>query len=545
MDQQTKIGFNAVDNGVSSFMKKIQTESKAMFADYMKEAQKQTNNSKEQLKIIEQQIKALERKTKLERDVSIIQQQRIKENATLYSMDYWKADARLDDLRRSKSETSVVLGSLKDMLSDLKGKEDKPSAVNAKQIFAAILSAGIVKDLFSTIRQMPGARSEFDLIPAAGSLTGAGLGAALGLFMSPGTTQVGKEIGGFVGSAYTRHLLESEKYLGAALKVKGLTGQASQAGDLSTLGLDRVAGAQLEESIVNAIAKGTSAQQIKNIAALSKSIDIGTITSFLATGRMGVNANEMFLNRLGDYGISRPQRGVAAQNITQLLQLMGQTTLTPNISDAASMVIQGNQIGGPFSAQDPRSIGFLSQIQSNLVNPKGAFAQAMSFKALRALNPNASIVQLLKMRQQGGPEYERAILNDIASMTGSSDFATLLYSGNFGTGNIAADELRLRNRDKINRQARYFGPGGEEELYNEGAGLTSNIAQSQAAVTNAFITSFTSGINELAVRFTDRMSQAVDQFVETKLKKVFTGVDANINNSPYHKPQSRGASGSY
>jgi len=42
MDKQTKISFGAIDNGVSSFMKKVQQESKVMHSQFTEEAIKQT-----------------------------------------------------------------------------------------------------------------------------------------------------------------------------------------------------------------------------------------------------------------------------------------------------------------------------------------------------------------------------------------------------------------------------------------------------------------------------------------------------------------------
>jgi hypothetical protein len=238
-------------------------------------------------------------------------------------------------------------------------------------------------------------------------------------------------------------------------------------------------------------------------------------------------------------GIDRSQLGSAVQSLTQLLQVMGQSTLNPSNIMALQQIIESNRIGGPFSVSDPRSIGYLSTIQGNLVDPKTAFAQALSYKVLREQNPELGVVDLLKKRQEGGVLYERGILEEYSRMSGSKDFGTLAYSQAFGTGNLAADELRLREKDKlgaggfyqttIGKQSTEAGMG-MDELYKVAGRVTTTLQQAQADVQNAFVVGFTDGIDKLAERFTDRMSEAVDKWVIDKLTPSLNNAGNQNNN---------------
>lgn len=68
MAEDKKISFSAVDNGVSNFMKRMQQDTKALYSEFAAEARKQSSSQKEQLKLIEAQIKALEKANQLERE---------------------------------------------------------------------------------------------------------------------------------------------------------------------------------------------------------------------------------------------------------------------------------------------------------------------------------------------------------------------------------------------------------------------------------------------------------------------------------------------
>jgi hypothetical protein len=523
---EKKIKFTA-EESITPFMKKLLNDQKNLYAEFSKNAKSQTDNQKEQLKLIENQIKALERKSRLEKEIMRDQVRALREFGG--EKEQIKADQLENQLRdRRYSDKNAILG-LKDRLQDDRdGLPKQPSA--SSSMFTGTLMAGIVKDILHSLGRTVGAKTEFDLITPFASSSGAAFGAGVGAltgWLSPGApaaiTQAGKELGGFVGAGQTRHLMAREEATAGSARVRGLVGGAF-ASDLSRFGLDRGAGSQLEESIVRAIQKGTTAEQVRNIAAISKAytIDSNSITQYLSTGRMGSYANENNLLQLRKaLNLNGAQFGSAIQNVSGLMSLMGQTTLAPSSRDALNKTFENNNIGGPFSSGDPRSMGFLSTIHNNLVSPQSPFAQALSYQVLREQNPNASLLDIMKSRQAGGNAYEGGILRKMGSLTGDSDLNTLMYSSIFGTGNVAVDEKRLANRNQIGFNWSMFNnkdmtEGQKQQLYGQASSMTTTLQQSTAEVTNAFVIGFTEGIGKLAENFTDMMGKAIEDFAKDK-----------------------------
>ncbi len=567
-DQNTRIRFEATGN-LTDFMKKLQQDGKTLYESFSKEAANQSKNQKEQFRLIRDQINALKEQLKVEKELTKERLNRAKrsyEGSTdptteaFFKKRVDQEQAKLNDIVEQQRASRDAAKKLSDEKQDSNKKPEKRESV-----INSVLMAGLIRDIFSLIKSTASAQTEFDLITpfatSAGAATGMLLGAPLG-YLSPGlpgaVSTAGKELGGFAGAGYTRHLMAQEQSFAAANRVGALTGRGAQAPDLARFGQDKIASLQLEESIVRAIQRGTTAEQVKNVAAISRafSIDQPIITGFLGAGRMGGKVNEGAITGLMAQGIDRSKLGEATQGLTQLLQMMGQTTLAPSTIEAIQKLAESNKIGGPFSVGDPRSISYLEKIQSNLVDPKTAFAQALSYKVLREQHPDVGVVELLKKRQEGGVLYERGILEEYSKMSGSSDFATLAYSGAFGTGNLAADELRLKNKnkigaydpltdshiqDKMGTSSNKVGMG-MTDLYKEAERFTTTLQQGQAQVANAFIVSFTEGIDTLADRFTDRMSEAIDEWVKSRLSPSLNNVQQQQQrNSKGHTPAKRGS----
>lgn len=542
MQEEKKISFSAQDNGLSSFMKRMQQDSRQLFNDFAKEAKKQSDSSKDQLRIIEAQIKALKEQNRLEQEQSriILDRKRasgsIGDNSFTSSLSQAKEDSRVN-----KMQVSV----LNQMLAEMKGNQREPEnrPMTSGHVVGAVLTAGIIRDILGGLKTMTGAGSGFDLISPAATSAGTAAGALAGSwtgYLSPGLpasiTQAGRELGSFAGAGYTRHLMTREQHESASLRVSGLTGQSGQAGDLSQFGIDKIKGSGLEESIVRAIGRGTTAQQIKNIAAITKaySIESGTMTGYLGLGRMGSDVSEENIAEFFAQGIDRSRLGDAFQSVTTLMQLMGSSTLSPNRIDAMQQISEYNSLGGPFSVGDPRSAGLISTVHSNLTAPKSAFGQAMSYAAIRQMNPNMSVLELEKARQAGGSLYNRTMMEGFSGL-GNEDIATMMFARESGLGgNMAAAELLFKGRGNIaagGNQYRSLTGDQTSDLYREAGDMTSMIDKSTAQVTNAFITGFTEGIAKLATNFTDIMTREIEIWVAEKSDSIKAAFDVNSKDS--------------
>ncbi len=74
------IVFNAVDNGVFQTMSNLDKKSQELFKSMVETAQKSASSSKEQTKLINEQIAALERKARLERDETFQSSREVRDN---------------------------------------------------------------------------------------------------------------------------------------------------------------------------------------------------------------------------------------------------------------------------------------------------------------------------------------------------------------------------------------------------------------------------------------------------------------------------------
>lgn len=496
MTKEKKISFD-VD------IDKIKIETRQLFNDLSKEAQSQARDRKEQLKIIQEQIRALKDQNRLEREQSMIVLERRRAAGDL---SYSQYKSQLSSIREDSGINRIQITLLEQMLHELKAQrvdddekeqtQQKTPSIGA-QVFKGVVAAELLKELGRGISQMSGARNEFDLIT---SLPWAGP------FLAP----------------VRRSWELREQLYGAQARIRGRGGSPSGVG-LTMLGLDAIETAHMEEGIINALGGRTSGAQVRNVAAISKafSIDPGEINKYLSTGRMGADTNEQQLVGLLAEGVDRSRLTDAIQSAVSLMQLQGQSTLSPDRIDILQKIAEFNRIGGPFSVGDPRAVGLIGGFQQNIANPNDPFSQSLAYSTLRRMDPNASMLDLMIKRQSGGVLYMRNLMEDIAGMGGSEDFQVMQFARVAGmTGNLAAARHLFTNRgrlaaggDQVNRLSQVE----LDDLMKEAISMTPSLERSTAEVTNAFIDSAGKGLLKLGELFSERMIEA--------LSKIFTFAD--------------------
>lgn len=504
-DQEKKITFAADAT-------KLRQESKKIYEDLFSEARKQTTSQKEQQRLVQDQLKVLKEQLKVEQDISRERERRARksyEGATdpateeFFFKKIQDEQRKQDELRGRKQALSQA-----GVESTRQFQDSKTSPNIGGQVFGGIIAAELVKGIMSSIGTLSTAKNEFDLV---------------------GKIPV-------VGTALQRSWELREQLYGARARNRAFTGSSVIAPNMTNFGLDRIESAGVQEGIIKAIGGQTTKEQIKNVAAISKAfnIDQGAINQFLGTGRMGSEVNEGQIVTLLREGIDRSKLVDATQNMTQLLQVIGQSTLSPSMIDARQKVVEFNSVGGPFSVGDPRSAGLIGGISQQLANPGDAFGQALSYSVLRKQNPNMSMLDLIIQRQKGEQSYIGDVMRDIAGMGGSEDFQVMQFAKVVGlTGNIASARHLFRNRGKIGVGGEFasgIGTDLQAQLYKEASDATTSIEKSTAAVTNAFIDDFAKGWEKLIEKFGDKvedeLSTAVEEvadFLEEKLQDAVVG----------------------
>jgi hypothetical protein len=544
--EEKKIGFSAQDNGVSSFVKRLQQDTKQLFSEFAKEAEKQSKNQKEQLKLIEQQIAALERQNKLEREQNKLILERKRAAGQIGDKAYNKASAGMaEDLAVSRLQLNI----LKDLAQNLKDRSNKPGQPDEDEkpkesMFNAVLGASIFRDLVGLIRQVPNAKMDTDLISPFSSMVGGGIGAGVGLlagYNAAAGATVGKELGGFIGDALTRHINENLTYEISAKRARSRTGLSrSVAYDMSSIGMDWSESANFEELFATSRGAAGSADDLLRMARAGKAynLDRGMIAGYEGlVGRMGgsqgdsegiaVNESRIITEAL-KRGIDQSALPDMFKSMTSLMTVMGSSRRGAADTDALQMILEFNKMG--FDLRDPRTMGIMSQVHSGITNPSTAFGQALSYSILREKNPNASYLDLLIQRQQGGSDYLSSYMSRVSEMFGGNEeLATSMVAKEFGlTGNYAAARDLVRGRGSINSLTGTELAGGNYEgIARLAEMMTPDMEQTQARITNAFIMGATDGIQEIAVRFKDRMTQMIDAMMDEQMAKLKRAIGIN------------------
>lgn len=525
MQEERKISFGAQDTGIGSFIKKMQADTKAMFADYMKEAQKQTANAKEQLRIVEQQIKALREQNKLEQEQSRIILERRRSTGQVSDRQYTSALSQIREDGSINKYQTLVLKELLDHLKDRQPMDDQPRQGSiAGQVFTGVIGAEIVKAIANTFRQVQTSKNEFEMVSS----------------LIP-----------YVGAGYGRHLTAREEYFGAEYRVAGLTGQGGQTGRMSDIGMDLIESTRFEESLIRSIGRATTADEIRRTAVMMKaySVDQGTALQYAGLQRMGgagLSGTRILEDAL-KRGLDRSLTSDYLKNVIQLTTTMAQTSLTGNQewdqNRATQMLLEFNKIGGPFAIRDPRSAGLISGIQQDIANPQSAFAQALSYAALRQTSPDKSFVDLMIERQKGGTGLLGQQLSILSQSGLSEDLLTMMMPTIIPSlrGNLAASRQLVRGRgvlgslagETISADTDYQG------IDQRAQALTSRIEQGTAEVTDAFIEGMTSGMLTLKDRFVDLMGLSFDEIADQAKKKfidMFISIDSSMPSGGTYYP---------
>lgn len=514
MTEEKKISFSGQDNGVGNLIKRIQQDSKTLYTDLLKEAQKQTSSQKDQLKIIESQIKALERQNRLEKEQNQLMLERKRLSGTIGSGDY---AIGISEIREQALVQRIHDSMLRDRLEGSKSSvfpEEEKSQSVAGQVFLGVMAAEITKALVGIFRQVQTSRNEFEMVSAI-----------------PG-----------IGPGYARHLTAREEYFGASYRVRGLTGERSQAPSMSHIGMDLIESTRFEESLARAIGRSVTSMEVGGTAATAKaySIDQQSLLQFGGLQRMGSSnlPAAKFLEDAIARGMDRSLTSDFVKNLTSLTTTMAQSGLKARDIDAAQMLLEFNKIGGPFSIRDPRSLGLISGIQGDIANPQSSFAQALSYATLREQNPAMSFLQLMIKRQEGGVSLLGGQLNALGKMGLSEEMQTFMTASTLTPslrGNLAASQALVKGKGVFGSlYGQDVGAGFDMSFATtdkKAQELTSRIERGSAEVTDAFIEGMIPGMTTLALRFKDLMGisiESISQEFGKKMIDVLQSIDTHM-----------------
>lgn len=554
MEEEKRIKFSAEGNGLFNFIKQakasfegLQREGKNLADMLAAQAKAEGLAGKEAFRFTQDILKGMKEQLKIQKELTKekLEQNKLWQDELVGNNNKWAQEERRKaeiEGRRLNDQMTLLdeRGKSISQAGTISSRNQQDSTPSRQSFFNDMIKSGLFRDMMGALRQTVSASTGLDLLPTMfgatgsvmGGMTGAGIDALVGakvlgsglgdIHASTVLSALGKDLANTAGQGIVRHITEKEKYEAAAYGVMGLTGGPSRAGNLSMYGIDRTGGANLEQSIVRAIGVVTTQDQIRNVAAIGKfgNIDQASILGLMRTSRMGGNYNEKDIIQMYAEGMNRSQLNEGTQKLTSILQHQSQYLGELKNTNAISRIQIGDRLGGPFSTIDPRSaeleVGYMSRLQK----PSGSFEQAISFAALQKAFPGRSLLEYKKLQQAGGVDYERAVLDIYGGMTGNEGLNTMMYSSSgFGLGAIDIDERRLAGRSKFTRGLMLQpGQSGDidqamSQVYSDAEKLTSEMQKNIASVNDAFVVSFTKGINEIAIQFGNRMREQIETFI--------------------------------
>lgn len=496
MSTEKKVIFSGQDN--------VSQKAKQMYSNLLADSKKYGDTLKEQTGYINQQIKALEKKAKLESKEG---RKSFEEQGELYRaaktpQEREKYAGRTAQIRKELEESSATIEVLKSIFQEAKKQSAATDKLEKSQQKFKLSSEDQYKSMQSLARQEfrenkqgvlakikaaeKGGYSNMDVYTAEKvmyqkSLAGdqekpksmfgpvfyatlaAGLvqqiASALGKIIG---TQSGEQglntllggipfVGGILGGASGRTFEEQLAIQSKELELKAKTGKSIRGLSNQTgIGYSTRESLAMTEGLVGAAGNARGANQTGNALLLQRGLGLSTeaitqIVKDLRTTRSSADIMQIASDVLkANPELRRDQTKFAEilQQTSQLTNTLASQTENVDIRKNAGMVGALRSIGGSFADPNLGPQRMLS-INQSLTQPGTEYQKARGFGVLSGLNPGASYFQMLEAQEQGiGKKgYLSGMLNQLKRETGGGENMMLGVNQNLGLGASTSRKL--------------------------------------------------------------------------------------------------------
>lgn len=419
-------------------------------------------------------------------------------------------------------------------------RQDSPQK---RSIISDILGAGLIRDIGGMIPQMIGARDAFDLIPGISSLMGAGTGTVSGLGIEALTlgkvdgavigAEIGKQAGAFAGQAAAKYFEEAEQLERSQLRFRATIGRgAFGEGSMSAFGVSQVEANQLATELYRAAGSGNRAMLSDMLGAeFGFGLNRGDLMSRAGQLRVtGGNFGDQMRNMVGvaeAIGIPRVLFADMLRNQNQLIEMMSQTRSAVDPRNALGLMMDLNNMGGMFTVSDPRSMRMMQIMQQGLSSPSSPFQQAFGMDILRQMDPNASLVDILQMQEQGfagdrGREFLKRTVDTYSNMFGGDvDLTTLALRQVFPGMPIEAIKNLISGRGEIGATPMDI---LQQEASITDRGGVSTRSVMQAEVKDAWSTGVIEGMTAASEQLGEIVSEVMNKAIKDATDNIYEEV---------------------
>lgn len=579
------INIRALDNDTSSVFQRV-LQNAEKYKDIVEQSSRANATSgRDYIKLVEEQIKALERQLKIkqrleERGILVGTENAIEANKAEFEQrkeeilgskkipqylkeerlvklekELAKENKGLKDeegglLRESRDTFNLMLLALRELVEEGKEKNindieeqlreknkqeeenknrDKEKDISTWDVMkgsfigtlTANLTTSLIRNLYSQLQNLPNSLATAQNVETIG----AQMWSAIPL------------VGGALASAAQRHVEESFKQQEAFLNFRALTGSNTYFyKDLSRYGIDNAEANNISTDISRRRGfKGNIESDVENVISMQNgyNLDQGQLMSLISkegyfkNGGSSVFAFLDLLNKNFSQGddISSLNRLMEVNN--QLLEEAGSRLENIDTNQSASVIAAFRNIGGSFA--DNRMGQRISSINNSLISPSNDYQQAMNYAILGKLKPGAGLLDIMKAEEGGlqTPGFLKETLKLISDQVGGDiEQGSILTKMRFGLSASSAERL-FRNRNKFDDENILLkGSLTVDELREKGIENTSERSKQSAEFANAFSKDMFEGLAAVGTDFGILAAEKLKEW--TKDSTLWSGIGEDI-----------------
>ena len=429
-----KIAFEAQDNGVLSTFDRIKQSAEELSRELIAEARIQANSGKDQLRYIEDQIKAIERRNKLDKERGVLSAVETRDAAAKggsedASQKYKEQVAELNKIAKedtlqtnllrdilqaqrdailAEAEADFQQGAGRDVLpplppdsmSDNEGETDKEKrgkqkgADDIEKDVDQVTTAAVTNPIQAAVQSLPFIGGALAVMTALGSE----------LDDAQGRYRATTGYGGTRDANMAMYGMTTTEFLNQEAQILRSQGEHHGRGTRELI----------QQGVSFGIDSGTLAQY-----ASTERSQIDTKTTAQSLDEMLAIFHKSNLFEIGPQSFINIEEKIRFQ--TQLNEMQAsQMDLIKN--DTAIRVQEAfGRVGGAFG--DQRALSTISSVNNALANPDNEYKQAFLYNSLQQIKPGSSLFELQEMQEKGvfGEGFMQQVMTDLTEQMGGRE----------------------------------------------------------------------------------------------------------------------------
>ncbi len=549
-ETRTKVTID--DSGIDSFFQRIKRSADELGREMIQASRRYSTSSREVLRDIEEQIRAIERRNRLDAEFQKTRLTRLYESGAISQEQFRE---RAAEIRKGTEEDKIQIALLREMIETIKQtakeeiREDRKAVEeqikhsktvdqlapegDEKKILKETIQRGLLGEVGEGEQED---RKKFqDYLTGGGNLANKALsiGASKNeIYAAAAMVALMPIVGQGLSMIATKLLSSAEAFENSRERLYGVMGvgafNSSEYGGLTKAGYssaDEMAARadylrrNFRQGYVSELyaerGLGLGRQELGALATTQRGTEqqAGNVANLLAGTLIHLNKNEEETRAyLGEY------LSILVDVNKEQLNTIGSVDSVINTKVIASLTQLGKEYRNPEFLR-----GVIMSVRQGLTQAQTPQIEALQYAVLSRINPGASLWELQKMMEnpfgKESQKYLPEFLKSLISISGSKEDAYFNVKAAFGVSNKVAEDLvnnayKLKTSDQIASVAGF-------DLEQEAFKATGNLKSATASTDNFFQQN-----GEKLVNFVSKGIDILEKFFEhiggTKDKPLYT-----------------------